>query len=57
MQMTLDQGQGMILAFNSISYLHLQTLRSQVAIVSEKSTVLTLSYRKAQVTKFDIAVK
>ena len=27
------------------------------AIVSEKSTVLTFSYRKAKVTKFDLAVK
>ena len=31
--------------------------RSLAAIVSEKSTVFTFSYRKAQVTKFDLAVK
>ena len=32
-------------------------LRSLAAMVSEKSTVLTFSYRKAFVTKFDLAVK
>ena len=32
---------------NSISCLHLPTFRSQAAIVSEKSTVFTFSYRKA----------
>ena len=42
---------------NSISYLHLPTFGSQAAIVSEKSTVITFSYRKAKVTKFDLAVK
>ena len=31
----------------SISCLHLPTFRSQAAIVSEKSTVFTFSYRKA----------
>ena len=31
--------------------------RSLSAIVSGKSTVFTFSYRKAQVTKFDLAVK
>ena len=31
--------------------------RSLAAIVSEKSTVLTFSYRKTEVTKFDVAVK
>ena len=41
----------------SIRYLLLLTFKSLAAIVSEKSTVLTLSYRKAQVTKFDLAVK
>ena len=33
------------------------SLRSQNAIVSEKSTFLTFSYRKAKVTKFDLALK
>ena len=42
---------------NSISCLHLPTFRSQAAIVSEKSTVFTFSNGKAQVTKFDLAVK
>ena len=32
-------------------------LRSLAAIVSEKSTVYTFFYRKAKVTKFDLAVK
>ena len=31
--------------------------RSLAAIVSEKSTVFRFSYRKVQVTEFDIAVK
>ena len=31
--------------------------RSLAAMVSEKSTVFTFSYRKAYVTKFDLAVK
>ena len=35
----------------------LLTFRSLAAIVSEKSTVFTFSYRKAQVTKFDLSVK
>ena len=35
----------------------LPTFRSLAAIVSEKSTVLTFSHRKAYVTKFDLAVK
>ena len=35
----------------------LLTFRSLAAIVSEKSTVFTFSYRKALVTKFDLAVK
>ena len=35
----------------------LLTFRSLAAIVSEKSTVFTFSYRKAKVTKFDHAVK
>ena len=42
---------------NSISCLHLSTIRSKAAIVSEKSTVFTFSYRKAEVTKFDLAIK
>ena len=32
-------------------------LRSQAAIVSEKSTFFTFSYSKAKVTKFDLAGK
>ena len=40
-----------------IRCLLLLTFRSLAAIVSEKSTVLTFSYSKAQVTKFDLAVK
>ena len=35
----------------------LLTFRSLAAIVSEKATVSTFSYRKALVTTFDIAVK
>ena len=35
----------------------LLTFRSLAAIVSEKSTVFTFSYRKAKVTKFDLTVK
>ena len=42
---------------NSFRCLLLPTVRSLAAIVSEKSTVFTFSYRKAYVTKFDIAVK
>ena len=41
----------------SIRCLLLLTFRSLAAIVSEKSTVFTFSYRKALVTKFDLAVK
>ena len=41
----------------SISCLYLPTFRSQASIVSEKSTVFTFSYRKAFVSKFDLAVK
>ena len=44
-----------------LQYLHIFIksicLRSLAAIVSEKSTVFTFSYRKAKVTKFDLAVK
>ena len=40
-----------------IKCLLLLTFRSLVAIVSEQSTVFTFSYRKALVTKFDLAVK
>ena len=32
-------------------------LKSQAAIVSEKSTFFTFSYSKAKFTKFDLAVK
>ena len=42
---------------NSIRCLLLLTFRSLAAIVSEKSTVFTFSYRKAYVTKFDLALK
>ena len=41
----------------SIRCLLLPTFRSLAAIVSEKSTVFTFSYRKAFVTKYDPAVK
>ena len=41
----------------SIRCLLLLTFRSLAAIVSEKSTVFTFSYRKAQYTKFELAVK
>ena len=41
----------------SIRCLLLLTFRSLAAIVSEKSTVFTFSYRKAHVTKFDLAIK
>ena len=40
-----------------ISHLYLPIFRSQASIVSEKSTVFTFSYRKAQVSKFDLNVK
>ena len=40
-----------------IRCLLLQTFRSLASIVSEKSTIFIFSYRKAQVTKFDLAVK
>ena len=41
----------------SIRCLLLLTFRSLAAIVSEKSTVFPFSYRKAYVTKFDLAIK
>ena len=41
----------------SIRCLLLLPFRSLAAILSEKSTVFTFSYRKAYVTKFDLAVK
>ena len=41
----------------SIRCLLLLIFRSLAAIVSEKSTVFTFSYRKALITKFDLAVK
>ena len=41
---------------NLISCLHIPTFRSQAAIISEISIVFTFSYRKAYVTKFDLAV-
>ena len=42
---------------NSIRCLLLPTFRSLAAIVSEKSTVFTFSYGKAQIKKIDLAVK
>ena len=42
---------------HSIRCLLLPFFRSLAAIVSEKSTVFTFSYRKAYFTKFDLAVK
>ena len=42
---------------NSIRCLPLTTFRSLASIVSEKSTVFTFFYGKAQTTKFDLAVK
>ena len=42
---------------NSIRCLLLTTFRSLTAIVSEKSTIFTFSYGKAQVTKFDPGIK
>ena len=41
---------------NSIRCLLLPTFRSLAAILSEKSTVFTFSYRNAYVTKFDLGV-
>ena len=41
---------------NSIRCLLLPTFRSLAAIVSEKSTVFTFSYGKAQITKFDLSI-
>ena len=41
----------------SIRCLLLLPFSSLAAIVSEKSTVFTFSYRKVLVTKFDLAVK
>ena len=41
----------------SIRCLLLSTFRSLAAIVSEKSSVFTFSFRKVLVTKFDLAVK
>ena len=41
----------------SFSCLYLPTFMSQASIVSEKLTVFTFSYRKAYVSKFDLAVK
>ena len=42
---------------NSIRCLLLPIFSSVAAIISEKSTVFTFSYGKAQITKFDLAVK
>ena len=36
---------------------HVTKIKSLAAIVSEKSTVFTFSNGKAQVTKFDLAIK
>ena len=56
----LAQGQEMTLTFNTHipSYIQLDDCSySLAAIVSEKSIVFTISHRKAEVTKFDLAVK
>ena len=42
---------------NTIRCLLLPNIRPLAAVVSEKSTVFTFSYGKAQITKFDLAVK
>ena len=42
---------------NSIRCLLLPIFRSLASIVSKKSTVFTFSHGKAQITKFDLAVK
>ena len=42
---------------NLIRCLLLPSFRSLTAIVSEKSTTFTFSYGKAQITKFDLAIK
>ena len=41
----------------SIRCLLLLTFRSLAVLASENSTAITFSYRKAYVTKFDLAVK
>ena len=41
---------------NLVSCLYQPTFRSQASIVSDKSTVFIFSYRKALVSKFDLAV-
>ena len=41
----------------SVRCLLLLTFRSLASIVSEKLTVFTFSYRKAYVTKFDLAIE
>ena len=61
------QGQKMTLSFNThllslpksiiCSCLHLQIIRPLAAIVSEISTVFPFSYRKSEITKFDLDVK
>ena len=52
----LDLQYSHIFIYSIICLLQL-TFRSLAAIVSEKSTVFTFSYRKASVTKFDLAIK
>ena len=42
---------------NSIRCLLLLTFRSLASKVSEKSTIFTFSHGKAQISKFDLAVK
>ena len=58
--MPWGQGQEMNLTFHTVNSsmrcLHLQTFRSHASIVSEKS-LFHFSYRKANVTKFDLTVK
>ena len=57
MYTTLDQGQEMTDLRYSHIFITSISLKSQAAIVSEKSTFFTFSHSKAKFTKFDIAVK
>ena len=45
-----------LIFIKSISCLHGLSFRSQAAILSEKSTVFTFSYRKSYVAEFDLGV-
>ena len=56
--MALGQGQEMTLTFNThICSFFSVGFRSQAAIVLKNQQFFNFSYRKAIVTKFDIAVK